>query len=112
MMPFETGHLQEDATFVDYSESSQGKVSLVTSTPYATVTAEPMVDGYSGFIMLDKNGNPKVALHIENEMRWAMKKYKKLHPDSLLPHITSHVFRHTFCTNYANDGMDIKNLST
>lgn len=35
VMPFETGHLQEDATFVDYSESSQGKVSLVTSTPYA-----------------------------------------------------------------------------
>jgi len=69
-----------------------------------------MVDGYSGFIMLDKNGNPKVALHIENEMRWAMKKYKKLHPDSPLPHITPHVFRHTFCTNYANNGMDIKNL--
>ena len=75
-----------------------------------TVKAEPMVDGYSGFIMLDKNGNPKVALHIENEMRWAMKKYKKLHSDSPLPHITPHVFRHTFCTNYANDGMDIKNL--
>lgn len=35
VMPFDTGHLQEDATFVDYSESSQGKVSLVTSTPYA-----------------------------------------------------------------------------
>lgn len=75
-----------------------------------TVKAEPMVDGYSGFIMLDKNGNPKVALHIENEMRWAMMKYKKLYPDSPLPHITPHVFRHTFCTNYANDGMDIKNL--
>ena len=74
------------------------------------VKTEPMVDGYSGFIMLDKNRNPKVALHIENEMRWAMKKYKKLHPDSPLPHITPHVFRHTFCTNYANDGMDIKNL--
>ena len=71
---------------------------------------EMIVDGYSGFIMLDKNGNPKVALHIENEMRCAMKKYKKLHPDSPLPHITPHVFRHTFCTNYANDGMDIKNL--
>ena len=74
------------------------------------VKKEPMIDGYSGFIMLDKNGNPKVALHIENEMRWAMKKYKKLHPDYPLPHITPHVFRHTFCTNYANDGMDIKNL--
>lgn len=74
------------------------------------VKTEIIVDGYSNFIMLDKNGNPKVALHIENEMRWAMKKYKKLHPNKPLPHITPHVFRHTFCTNYANDGMDIKNL--
>lgn len=74
------------------------------------VDVEPMVDGYTNFIMLDKNGNPKVALHIENEMRWAMKKYKKLHPDSPLPHITPHVFRHTFCTGYANDGMNIKDL--
>ena len=39
-----------------------------------------------------------------------MKKYKKLHPDKPLPHITPRVFRHTFCTNYANSGMDIKNL--
>ena len=73
------------------------------------VRKEVVVDGYTGFIMLDKNGNPKAALHIENEMRWAMKKYKRLHPDSPLPHITPHVFRHTFCTNYANAGMDIKN---
>lgn len=35
VMPFETGHLEEDATFVDYSESAQGKVTLVSSTPYA-----------------------------------------------------------------------------
>ena len=40
----------------------------------------------------------------------AMKKYKKLHPDKTLPHITPHVFRHTFCTNMANAGMDIRNL--
>lgn len=74
------------------------------------VRKEPMVDGYTGFLMLDKNGNPKVALHIENEMRWAMKKYRKLYPDKPLPDITPHVFRHTFCTNYANAGMDIKDL--
>ena len=74
------------------------------------VKKEMIVDGYSNFIMLDKNGNPKVALHIENEMRWAMKKYKKLYPDNPLPNITPHVFRHTFCTNFANAGMDIKNL--
>ena len=71
---------------------------------------EIIVDGYSGFILIDKDCHPKVALHIENEMRWAMKKYGKLYPDKPLPHITPHVFRHTFCTNMANAGMDIKNL--
>ena len=71
---------------------------------------EWFVDGYSKFILLDKNHRPKVALHIENEMRWALKKYAKLYPDNPLPHITPHVFRHTFCTNMANAGMDIKSL--
>ena len=35
VMPFDTGHLEEDATFVDYSNSQNGKVTLVSSTPYA-----------------------------------------------------------------------------
>lgn len=35
VMPFETGNLQNESTFVDYSESKQGKVTLVSSTPYA-----------------------------------------------------------------------------
>lgn len=34
VMPFETGNLQNESTFVDYSESKQGKVTLVSSTPY------------------------------------------------------------------------------
>ena len=34
VMPFDTGHLEEDATFVDYSNSQNGKVTLVSSTPY------------------------------------------------------------------------------
>lgn len=71
---------------------------------------EMIIDGYSGFLLIDKDEHPKVALHIENEMRWAMKKYQKLHPDTPLPHITPHVYRHTFCTNMANAGMDIKTL--
>ena len=74
------------------------------------VKVKTIVDGYSGFILLDKDSKPKVALHIENEMRWAMKKYGKLHPDQPLPNITPHVFRHTFCTNMANAGMDVKTL--
>ncbi|WWR15249.1 tyrosine-type recombinase/integrase [Lachnospiraceae bacterium JLR.KK008] len=51
-----------------------------------------------------------MKLHIENEMRWAMKKYKKLHPDKTLPHITPYVFRHTFCTNMTKSGMNPKTL--
>lgn len=72
--------------------------------------ADMIVDGYSGFILIDKKDQPKVALHIENEMRWGLKRYQKLFPDKPLPHITPHVLRHTFCTNMANAGMDIKTL--
>ena len=35
VFPFNTGHLQEDATFVDYSRANDGMVTLVSSTPYA-----------------------------------------------------------------------------
>lgn len=35
VMPFDGGHLQEDSTFVDYSDSQSGRVTLVSSTPYA-----------------------------------------------------------------------------
>ncbi len=71
---------------------------------------EMLIDGYSGFILIDKKDCPKVALHIENECRWALKKYRRLHPDKPLPHITPHVYRHTFCTNMVNAGMDVKVL--
>lgn len=35
VMPFKTGNLQNESTFVDTSQSKNGKVSLVTTTPYA-----------------------------------------------------------------------------
>lgn len=35
VMPFDTGHLEEDATFVNYSDSADGIVRIVSSTPYA-----------------------------------------------------------------------------
>ena len=73
-------------------------------------TKEWLIDGYSGFLLLDKNGNPKVAMHLEHHMQWALKKFRKLYPDVKLPKITPHVMRHTFCTNMANAGMDLKSL--
>lgn len=74
------------------------------------VKTEMIVDGYSGFILLDKNGNPKVALHLENACRWAMCKFKKMYPKVSLPIITPHVYRHTFCTKMAQKGMEVKAL--
>lgn len=35
VIPMETGELSGEAFFCDYSESNQGKVTLVHSTPYA-----------------------------------------------------------------------------
>ena len=35
VMPRDTGHLQNDSTFVDYSQSKSGTVTLVSQTPYA-----------------------------------------------------------------------------
>lgn len=34
-MPFDTGHLEEDATFVEDKEKQNGKMSIVSFTPYA-----------------------------------------------------------------------------
>ncbi len=70
---------------------------------------EVMIDGYAGFILLDKNGNPKVAMHIQKVVQRLCEKYNE---ENIIPfpRITPHMFRHTFCTNMANAGMDLKSL--
>ena len=35
VMPFDTGNLQGESTFVDCSQSRNGKVTIVSNTPYA-----------------------------------------------------------------------------
>lgn len=35
VIPRDTGNLQNESTFVDYTNVSKGKVSIVSSTPYA-----------------------------------------------------------------------------
>ena len=70
---------------------------------------EPIVDGYSGFLFLDKNGKPKVALHWEKYFQLSVAKYNKIYRVQL-PKITPHVCRHTFCTNMAKSGMNPKVL--
>ena len=70
---------------------------------------EPVVDGYSGFLFLDKNGKPKVALHWEKYFQLSVAKYNKIYRVQS-PQITPHVCRHTFCTNMAKSGMNPKVL--
>ena len=70
---------------------------------------EPVVDGYSGFLFLDKNGKPKVALHWEKYFQLSVRKYNNIYRVQL-PQITPHVCRHTFCTNMAKSGMNPKVL--
>jgi len=70
---------------------------------------EPIVDGYSGFLFLDKNGKPKVALHWEKYFQLSVEKYNSIYRVQL-PKITPHVCRYTFCTNMAKSGMNPKVL--
>lgn len=70
---------------------------------------EMMVDGYSGFLFLDKDDRPKVAMHLENYMRLMQRKYVKLYGNTL-PTVSPHVLRHTFCTNAQQAMLDVKSL--
>lgn len=66
---------------------------------------EPVVDGVSGFLFLDKNQKPRVALHWEKYFQYAVAKHNRIYKDEL-PKITPHVCRHTFCSKMARKGMD------
>jgi integrase len=70
---------------------------------------EPMVDGYSGFLFLDKNDRPMVALHWEKYFQHIREKYNKTFKVQM-PVVTPHVARHTFCSNMAKSGMNPKSL--
>lgn len=70
---------------------------------------EPEVDGFKGFICLDKDGRPTVALHWEHRLTAIRRKYNSHYKDPL-PHITPHVLRHTYCTRQALKGMNPKIL--
>ena len=68
-----------------------------------------IVGGYSNFLFLNREGLPKVAGNYEGMVRGLIKKYNKYHKDKL-PNITPHSFRHTYCTNMANRGMNPNTL--
>lgn len=72
-------------------------------------TREIMIDGYMGFLFLDKNGMPEVAMHWEHRFNHAVKRYNDIFRVQI-PNITPHVCRHTYCSNMAKSGMSPKTL--
>lgn len=70
---------------------------------------EKMVDGYSGFLFLDKDGMPLVAMHWEHRFSHMVKRYNDIYRVQM-PKITPHVCRHTYCSNQARAGMNPKTL--
>lgn len=50
---------------------------------------EPMIDGYAGFLYLDKNGMPMVALHWEKYFEHIVQKYNKTYRIQM-PKVTPH----------------------
>ena len=70
---------------------------------------ELMICGKSGFLYLDKNDMPMVALHWEKYFQHICEKYNSIYKVQM-PKITPHVCRHTFCSNMAKSGMNPKTL--
>lgn len=70
---------------------------------------EKMIKGHTGFLFLDKNGNPEVAMHWQHRLNHMVKRYNDIYRVQL-PNITPHVCRHTYCSNMAKSGMNPKTL--
>ena len=70
---------------------------------------EKMIDGYTGFLFLDDDGLPLVAMHWEHRFNHMVNRYNEIYKEQL-PNITPHVCRHTYCSNMARSGMNPKTL--
>ena len=70
---------------------------------------EKMVGGHTGFLFLDKNGMPEVAMHWQHRFNHAVQRYNDIYREQM-PNITPHICRHTYCSNMAKAGMNPKTL--
>ena len=82
-------------------------VTIIRQRP--KLEREPNIGGYCGFLYLDKNGKPMVAMHWEHFFKHIWQKYNSIYREQL-PLITPHVCRHTYCSNMAKSGMNPKTL--
>ena len=81
--------------------------SILENRPKPKV--EPMISGRMGFLYLDKNDRPMVAMHWEKYFQHICQKYNNIYRVQM-PKVTPHVCRHTYCSNMAKSGMNPKTL--
>ena len=94
------------------SDVEQRFKKLIKDREYKTI--EPTVTDengkvYIGFLYLDKNGMPLVALHWEKYFEHICEKFNKLYKKEI-PKVTPHVARHTYCSRMAVSGISAKSL--
>lgn len=70
---------------------------------------EKVIDGYTGFLFYDDDGNPLVAMHWQHRFNHMIGRYNDIYRVQM-PNITPHVCRHTYCSNMAKSGMNPKTL--
>ena len=70
---------------------------------------EKFVDVYCGFLYIDDDGMPLVAMHWEHRFNHMVSKYNDIYRIQM-PNITPHICRHTYCSNQAKAGMNPKTL--
>lgn len=70
---------------------------------------ETMIDGYTGFLFLDKRGKPMMTYQWEKKFQHSVEKYNKIYRVQL-PKITPHICRHTYCTKMAKRQISVEAL--
>ncbi len=70
---------------------------------------EPVIGGYAGFLFLDKDAHPMVAMHWEKYFQHICEKYNRIYKVQM-PKVTPHVCRHTYCSKMAAARMNPKTL--
>jgi integrase len=68
------------------------------------------IDGYNDFVFVSCHGEPLAPNAVNSFLSNIEKAYNKANPEKPIPHLSAHILRHTFCTMYSTEGMDVKAL--
>ena len=90
------------------------------ATYFQSINSKVEIDGQIGFVFLNRNNDGVIVpKRYTDSLNRAVSKYNKLEMKAsekeerkpeLLPTITAHTLRHTYCTRMAEAGMDVKVL--